>query len=224
MTEPTSKIPRRLAIVRSEVDSAGKSTSQLASSAAAGADAAAAGAGPGEESRSGFTAGGRSAELAAGPADRSFQVGELAKRTGKTVRAIHLYEAMGLLEPAQRSRGRFRLYNLASLERVAWISQMQAAGFSLGELKELVLAQDEAQSGKDASSVLRGAYVDKLASVREKLAELHRLEQGLLSSLTYLDACQSACDDNVDKDCCPQCSRHGDQPEPPALVSGARAR
>ena len=33
------------------------------------------------------------------------KVGELARRTGKTVRAIHLYEELGLLTPAVRSKG-----------------------------------------------------------------------------------------------------------------------
>ncbi len=39
------------------------------------------------------------------------KVGELAKRTGKTVRAVHLYEELGLLDPAVRSKGGFRLYS-----------------------------------------------------------------------------------------------------------------
>ena len=39
------------------------------------------------------------------------KVGELARRTGKTVRAIHLYEELGLLTPAVRSKGGFRLYS-----------------------------------------------------------------------------------------------------------------
>ena len=39
------------------------------------------------------------------------KVGELAKQTGKTVRAVHLYEELGLLAPAVRSKGGFRLYH-----------------------------------------------------------------------------------------------------------------
>ena len=41
------------------------------------------------------------------------KVGELARRTGKTARAIHLYEELGLLTPAVRSKGGFRLYSPA---------------------------------------------------------------------------------------------------------------
>ena len=152
------------------------------------------------------------------------QVGDLAKRTKKTVRAIHLYEDLGLLRPVERSRGRFRLYNRDSIERVLWISKMQAVGFSLPELRELLDQQDAAQTAKEAALVLRGAYVEKLASVQQKLSELHRLEQELLSSLTYLDACQSACNDEAHREDCPACARHVDQPAPPTLVTGAHVR
>ncbi len=151
----------------------------------------------------------------------SLQVGELAKATGKTVRAIHLYEDMGLLSPVERSRGRFRLYNADSVERVRWITKLQTLGFSLPDMKQLLLDQEGAGTAKEAALTLRGAYVEKLAEVQGKLTELHRLEQELLSSLNYLDACQSACDDHLHKESCPACERHADQPSAPALVAGA---
>ncbi|GEM_PF-563542 len=152
---------------------------------------------------------------------RVLQVGDLAKETGKTVRAIHLYEDMGLLTPVQRSRGRYRLYNESSVERVRWIIKLQALGFSLPDVQKLLQGQADAATGVEAALLLRGAYVEKLAGVQTKLAELHRLEQELLSSLTYLDACQSACDRDIHLDSCPECSRHLDQPDAPALVTGA---
>lgn len=153
--------------------------------------------------------------------DVLLQVGDLAKQTGKTVRAIHLYEDMGLLRPVERSRGRFRLYNRDSVARVLWISKLQALGFSLPDMKQMMLDQSRATTGKEATMILRGAYVEKLAEVQGKLTELHRLEQELLSSLNYLDACQSACVDEVHKESCPECERHVDQPEAPPLVAGA---
>lgn len=156
--------------------------------------------------------------------DRVLQVGELAKATGKTVRAIHLYEDMGLLRPVERSRGRYRLFNHDSIERVRWITKLQAVGFSLPDLKQLLEEQSQAATGKEAALVLRSAYVEKLTAVQTKLAELHRLEQELLSSLTYLDACQSACEDEAHPDACPECSRHLDQPAAPSLVTGARTQ
>ena len=66
------------------------------------------------------------------------KVGELAKRTGKTVRAVHLYEELGLLEPAVRSKGGFRLYSSKALKRVDWIQKLQDLGFSLTEIKAVL--------------------------------------------------------------------------------------
>jgi DNA-binding transcriptional MerR regulator len=49
------------------------------------------------------------------------RIGDLARQTGKTVRAIHLYEELGLLRPATRSSGGFRLYERSTVERLRWI-------------------------------------------------------------------------------------------------------
>ena len=46
------------------------------------------------------------------------KIGELARRTGKTVRAVHLYEELGLLAPAVRSKGGFRLYHGRAVTRI----------------------------------------------------------------------------------------------------------
>src|SRR4051794_30996620 len=70
------------------------------------------------------------------------QVGDLAKATGKTVRAIHLYEELGLLRAHERSKGRYRLFTSDALIRVRWISKLQNLGLSLSEIQELVREQD----------------------------------------------------------------------------------
>ncbi len=56
------------------------------------------------------------------------QIGDLAREAGKTVRAIHLYEELGLLTPAGRSKGRFRLYGRESLVRIRWIGEAPGHG------------------------------------------------------------------------------------------------
>src|SRR5690348_10503698 len=59
------------------------------------------------------------------------QIGDLARESGKTVRAIHLYEELNLLHPAARSKGRYRLYAPEALTRIRWIGKLQDMGFSL---------------------------------------------------------------------------------------------
>jgi MerR family transcriptional regulator, copper efflux regulator len=158
------------------------------------------------------------------PDEGSLQVGDLARLTGKTVRALHLYESLGLLRPADRSPGGFRLYRADSVERVRWISKLQTLGFSLPEIGKIVRDQEGAPSGIAAASSLRAVFEQRLSGIRDKLSELHRLEHELLSSLTYLDACHSACSSpTTTVDACPSCGRHLDQPEQPALIAGLHA-
>src|SRR5947209_7637254 len=57
--------------------------------------------------------------------DDLLQVGDLAKQSGKTVRAIHLYEELGLLRPHARSKGRYRLFSADAVTRVRWIGKLQ---------------------------------------------------------------------------------------------------
>ena len=73
------------------------------------------------------------------------QVGDLARESGKTVRAIHLYEELGLLRPHARSKGRFRLFGQDALIRVRWIGKLQDLGLtSRKDLSGLLTSSDAA--------------------------------------------------------------------------------
>src|SRR5689334_6953345 len=86
------------------------------------------------------------------------QVGDLAKATGKTVRAIHLYEDLGLLEPARRSKGHYRLFSPDAATRVRWISKLQSLGLSLSEIQELVQKRVTSESAMRAAIELKEVY------------------------------------------------------------------
>jgi DNA-binding transcriptional MerR regulator len=156
------------------------------------------------------------------PGGTMMLVGELAKATGKTVRAIHLYEDMGLLKPHERSKGRYRLFNHDALVRVRWITKLQSLGFSLSEIQELARAQQGSDSAKFAAARLREVYVEKLAETRAKIDELEALEAELRQSLAYLDSCDTSCEPELPVRSCPSCDRHPEPIPPPDLVAGAQ--
>jgi DNA-binding transcriptional MerR regulator len=149
-------------------------------------------------------------------------VGELAKATGKTVRAIHLYEDLGLLRPHDRSKGRYRLFANDALLRVRWIVKLQNLGLSLSDIQEVVRDQAHADSAQFAAARLREVYVNKLNETRTKLAELQALERELELSLNYLDDCDSHCEPAVPTAGCSSCDRH-ETNTAPELISGAQA-
>ena len=72
-------------------------------------------------------------------ATRLLRINEVAAETGLTTRAIRYYEEVGLLEPAARSDGDYRLYDASDLERLAFIRSLRDdAGFSLAQIGQLL--------------------------------------------------------------------------------------
>lgn len=148
------------------------------------------------------------------------RVGDLAKTTGKTVRAIHHYEELGLIEPVGRSKGHYRLFDADTPVRIRWISKLQSLGLSLSEIRTLVKNRQASASAQQAAQQLRRMYEERLVEVQARLKELSALEHELQASLSYLDSCGTSCAPELLPTSCAQCDRHPDAHEPD-LISGA---
>lgn len=149
------------------------------------------------------------------------QVGDLARETGKTVRAIHLYEELRLLRPAARSKGRYRLYEPEALVRVRWIGKLQDMGFSLSDIQTIVRDWEESGSAPRAMVKMRNVYKKKLDETRENLRRLAALEGEIVRSLDYLDTCD-VCEPSRLLSSCQACEHHDRDQEVPELVAGFR--
>ncbi len=149
---------------------------------------------------------------------KPMKIGQLARKTGKTVRALHLYEEMGLLAP-DRSEGGFRLYGSDELARVYWISKLQDMGFKLSQIRGLLDAVAASNSAPEAMQGVRELFQSKLRDTREQIQKLLQLERDIAESLSYLEACRG-CGEPSTKSCA-ECGeeRHGGIPEP-KLVAG----
>jgi MerR family transcriptional regulator, copper efflux regulator len=148
------------------------------------------------------------------------QVGDLAKAVSKTVRAIHLYEELGLIKPTSRSAGGYRLYTTEAIDRVRWIGKLQDMGFSLNDVQGFVRQWEDAASGPEGMKKVRAVFEAKLAETRETIAKLSALAQDLQASMAYLDGCCD-CASTAARDVCGCCDEHGHDPKhQPALVAG----
>jgi MerR family transcriptional regulator, copper efflux regulator len=154
--------------------------------------------------------------------EKPLRVGELARRTGKTVRALHLYEELGLLRPVHRSKGGFRLYAPSTVKRVEWIQKLQDAGFSLHDLQDLLHGVSE-QSGVASLAMerVRQVFADRLRDTRDQIQRLTQLERDLDASLAYLEGCRS-CEPKAHQiQECPSCNHNGhEEGAQPILVAG----
>ncbi|HLQ36687.1 MAG TPA: MerR family transcriptional regulator [Planctomycetota bacterium] len=75
-------------------------------------------------------------------AAQSLKVGELARRSGVSVRTLHYYHEIGLLSPKQRSTAGHRCYTEADVVRLLRIRSLQQMGFSLDEVGACLLRKD----------------------------------------------------------------------------------
>ena len=81
-------------------------------------------------------------------APRLLKINEVAAETGLTTRTIRYYEEVGLLEPAARSDGDYRLYDASDLDRLLFIRSLRDdAGFSLTQIGQLL--EDEAARARN---------------------------------------------------------------------------
>ena len=164
-----------------------------------------------------------SVENHAGAHGDLLQVGDLARETGKTVRAIHLYEELDLLRPLARSKGRYRLYGADALVRIRWIQKLQDMGFSLSDIQTVVRDWEESGSAPDAMTKMRAVYTKKLEETRAMRRRLQALERELEASLTYLDTCGDVCEPDRMLRACTSCNHHDCEHEVPELVAGFHA-
>ena len=147
------------------------------------------------------------------------RVGDLARVTGKTVRAIHLYEELGLLRPSTRSSGGFRLYEAKVVDRVRWIDLLHGMGFSLQEMRDVLRAWWGAELAPDAMGRLRALFETKLRQTREAIERHGQIERELVEGLAYLETCK-VCSTHESVDGCVHCSHDHGMREEPALLKG----
>lgn len=101
---------------------------------------------------------------------RTWKVGELAKRSGLTVRTLHHYDEIGLLRPALRTRSGHRQYGEEDVARLQRIVSLRQLGLSLCEVGVVL---------DGAEGTLERVLERHAERVRERI----RLERELLARL-----------------------------------------
>jgi DNA-binding transcriptional MerR regulator len=117
-----------------------------------------------------------------------FSIGDLARRTGLTVKAIRYYSDRGLVPPTDRSHAGYRRYDLAAVARLDLVRSLRELGLDLGTIRQVldreIALSDVAAAHAEALAVqiqtlrLRRAILTAVAergSTPEELNLMHRL-------------------------------------------------
>ncbi|MBM73946.1 MAG: hypothetical protein CMK59_00990 [Proteobacteria bacterium] len=136
-----------------------------------------------------------------------YKIGELSKKTGKTHRALRLYEDIGLLKPHQRTQSGYRLYAEEALVQIRWIERLQTLGFSLPEIQRFVEELRQQVKGVDLMNALRLFYVAKQEEINRTIEQLQLLQMELEKTLEFLSVCDG-CHSKETLLGCLNCQKH----------------
>ena len=121
-------------------------------------------------------------------AERLLRIQEVAAETGLTPRSIRYYEEIGLLRPAARSQGAYRLYDASDLERLGFIRGLRDdAGFSLAEIS-LLLEDEDARIRDRERFRATGDTAEKREILRDLIARMDRQVSTLREKAGRLEA------------------------------------
>ena len=104
------------------------------------------------------------------------RIGELAERSGVSVRALRYYEEQGLLSPERSPSGQ-RRYGSDAVDRVGFFQDMFAAGLSSRNIAALLPCIDTGHTDAQQRAMLHGERA-RIAEQRDRLqAALRRLDE-----------------------------------------------
>ena len=118
-------------------------------------------------------------------------IGEAAERSGVPAKTIRYYESIGLIAPAERSAGGYRVYDGREVETLRFVQRARSLGFSIEQVGELLaLWRDRSRASADVKA-MASAQVE---AIDRKIAEL----QGMRDTLEHL---MTRCHGDARPDC-----------------------
>jgi MerR family copper efflux transcriptional regulator len=118
-------------------------------------------------------------------------IGQAAKASGVSAKAIRYYEAAGLIAQASRSDGGYRVYTEADIRHLRFIRRARDLGFSIERIQHLLgLWRDKSRSSADVKRLT----LEHIGEIEDKIAAL----------IAMRDAVQelaSACEGDHRPDC-----------------------
>jgi MerR family copper efflux transcriptional regulator len=125
-----------------------------------------------------------------------FTIGEAARRSGLTPKAVRLYEERGLLPSVERTQAGYRLYTEHDIRALRFIRQARAVGLGLAEIHTIMTLR---RAGVPPSKDIIGLLQARFGEIERQLSELQALRHALAD---VLDTARSKADRGEDARLC----------------------
>ena len=114
------------------------------------------------------------------------KIGEVAQRSGLSVKTIRFYCDEGLIHPLRRSEGGYRLFGDAVLAELALIRTLKAMDMPLQDVTRIL---DSRRSGVCTCATLQATIRTKAGEIEQKISALNHLHQELNALLSSWEDC-----------------------------------
>lgn len=109
-----------------------------------------------------------------------YTIGQLARAASVPTSTVRYYERVGLLQPAGRTAGNYRLYSEEALERLRFIRSAQATGFTLEDVTALFHLRD---GTTDSCEDVQALIEDRLSDIEKRMSDLRLVQRVLKATL-----------------------------------------
>ena len=116
--------------------------------------------------------------------DRAITIGALSDRARCDIETIRYYERVGIMPNPPRTKGGHRLYSDDHVKRLVFVRRCRELGFHLNQVRGLLQFVD---SGEYTCGDVREVALEHLGEIRQKIADLRKLERVLKSMAAECD-------------------------------------
>lgn len=127
--------------------------------------------------------------------------GEMARRSGTTLRTVRFYEAEGLITSMARADGSHRRFPVEEFHKLQIISSLRDSGLSLQRIKELIALKGSCGTPKSAACDVTAALCAELDEIARRIETLQRVRTDLLATVATLKPCHDCTDPRFPKHC-----------------------
>jgi MerR family transcriptional regulator, copper efflux regulator len=118
-------------------------------------------------------------------------IGEASEASGVSAKAIRYYEGAGLIAPAGRSEGGYRVYTESDIRVLRFIRRARELGFSIERIRRLLdLWRDKGRASADVKRLA----LEHVGEIEAKIAELTAMRDAVQELV-------EACDGDQRPDC-----------------------
>ena len=154
-----------------------------------------------------------------GKPDNLLKIGDVARRTGMSLRTIRYYESLRLIQPEARTPGGQRLYAERQCQRLGMIRDLRTLDVPLREIRALLQQRKTAQTGADAVRGVARLFGKGFVEASRRASTYARIKQGLSQTLQMMQTC-ARCSLSPVPEVCLRCPLVTKRTQVPAYFAG----